>query len=84
MALRPRRTPRSIERGPVEASRWTKWVMPALKLRAQLSAAPLKLIVRHRGEALRAPTPRSIERGPVEADRMKYTCTDGNANSALN
>jgi len=61
-------SPRSIERGPIEAGRFV-WRLPAYPstLRAQLSAAPLKPQSRVPDVRLVGYSPRSIERGPIEA-----------------
>ena len=63
-------SPRSIERGPVEATcTWHRHGQSVYRpLRAQLSAAPLKRQLSCRRSAqLCEISPRSIERGPVEA-----------------
>ena len=61
-------SPRSIERGPVEASFGLYQARQnAPYLRAQLSAAPLKPGPRVQEALTRYKSPRSIERGPVEA-----------------
>ena len=72
-----RSSPRSRERGPVEATpvRYTLFVR-RIPLRAHVSAAPLKRRARRAPRAPGAPSPRSRERGPVEA-------TDGPATISI-
>ena len=60
-------TPRSKERGSVEASPWSERRLMVPPLRARKSAAPLKLPLPPGENAGECDTPRSKERGSVEA-----------------
>ena len=78
-------SPRSIERGPVEASCLElAGIGRSVTLRAQLSAAPLKLSKEKAERSVGMGSPRSIERGPVEALHRLRRWSPRHTLSALN